>query len=75
MSTPEAEEACKKRQAIIKPISGQLPERTGRNLNYRGEVPHTEPRLRGTTRNLLKCFRHRQRSQAGPAASPVQSAA
>ncbi|MGH3280767.1 MAG: transposase [Trebonia sp.] len=75
MSTPEAKEAYKKRQAIIEPIFGQLFERMGRNLNYRGEMAHTELHLWGTTHNLLKCFRHRQRSQAGPAASLVQSAA
>ena len=41
MSTPEAKEAYKKRQAIIEPIFGQLFERMGRNLNYRGEMAHT----------------------------------
>ncbi|MGH3158668.1 MAG: hypothetical protein ACRDNF_19115, partial [Streptosporangiaceae bacterium] len=77
MSTPEAKEACKKRQAIIEPIFGQLFERMGRNLNYRGEMAHTELHLWGTTHNLLKCFRSRQRAQSGPAAAqaPAQNAA
>ena len=68
MSTPEAKEAYKKRQAIIEPIFGQLFERMGRNLNYRGEMAHTELHLWGTTHNLLKCFRARQRSQTRPGA-------
>jgi hypothetical protein len=68
MSTPEAKEAYKKRQSIIEPIFGQLFERMGRNLNYRGEMACTELHLWGTTRNLLKCFRARQRSQTRPAA-------
>ena len=63
MDTPEAKEACKKRQAIIEPVFGQLFERMGRNLNYRGEMAHTELHLWGTTHNLLKCFRSRQRPQ------------
>jgi transposase len=68
MSTPEAKEAYKKRQSIIEPIFGQLFERMGRNLNYRGEMACTELHLWGTTHNLLKCFRARQRSQTRPAA-------
>ena len=73
MDTPEAKEACKKRQAIIEPVFGQLFERMGRNLNYRGEMAHTELHLWGTTHNLLKCFRSPQRPQPGPATA--QSAA
>ena len=69
MDTPEAKEAYKKRQAIIEPVFGQLFARMGRNLNYRGEMAGTELHLWGTTHNLLKCFRSRQRSQAGPAAA------
>jgi hypothetical protein len=69
MATPEAKEAYKKRQAIIEPVFGQLFARMGRNLNYRGEMAGTELHLWGTTHNLLKCFRSRQRSQAGPAAA------
>lgn len=68
MSTPGAKEAYKKRQAIIEPIFGQLFERMGRNLNYRGEMAHAELHLWGTTHNLLKCFRARQRSQTRPVA-------
>lgn len=76
MSTPEAKAAYKKRQAIIEPVFGQLFERLGRNLNYRGDMAHTELHLRATTHNLLKCFRSRQRSQARPAArETVPSAA
>jgi hypothetical protein len=76
MSTPEAKAAYKKRQAIIEPVFGQLFERLGRNLNYRGDMAHTELHLWATTHNLLKCFRSRQRSQAGPAArETVPSAA
>ena len=68
MSTPEAKEAYKKRQAIIEPILGQLFECMGRGLNYRGEMAHTELHLRGSTHNLLKCFRSRQRTRTRPAA-------
>ncbi|HEY2693342.1 MAG TPA: transposase [Streptosporangiaceae bacterium] len=76
MSTPEAKEAYKKRQSIIEPIFGQLFERMGRNLNYRGEMACTELHLWGTTHNLLKCFRARQRSKTRPAArETVPSAA
>jgi transposase len=76
MSTPEAKEAYKKRQAIIEPIFGQLFERMGRNLNYRGEMAHTELHLWGTTHNLLKCFRSRQRAQSqGAAGAAAQNAA
>jgi len=77
MSTPEAKEAYKKRQAIIEPVFGQLFERMGRNLNYRGEMAHTELHLWGTTHNLLKCLRSRQRIQSGPATvqAPARSAA
>jgi transposase len=69
MDTPEAKEAYKKRQAIIEPIFGQLFERMGRGLNYRGEMAHTELHLWGTTHNLLKCFRSRQRTRTRPAAA------
>jgi len=41
MGTSEAKEICKRRQAIIEPVFGQLFERKGRNLNYRGEMAHT----------------------------------
>ena len=77
MATPEAKEAYKKRQAIIEPVFGQLFARTGRSLNYRGEMAGTELHLWGTTHNLLKCFRARQRSQSGPviAREPAPSAA
>ena len=77
MATPEAKKACKKRQAIIEPVFGQLFARMGRNLNYRGEMADTELHLWGTTHNLLKCFRARQRSQSGPviAREPAPSAA
>lgn len=49
MDTPEAKEAYKKRQALIEPVFGQLFARMGRNLNYRGEMAHTELHLWGTT--------------------------
>jgi hypothetical protein len=76
MSTPEAKAAYKKRQAIIEPVFGQLFERLGRTLNYRGYMAHTELHLWATTHNLLKCFRSRQRSQARPPArETVPSAA
>jgi transposase len=77
MATPEAKQAYKKRQAIIEPVFGQLFARMGRSLNYRGEMADTELHLWGTTHNLLKCFRARQRSQSGPviAREPVPSAA
>lgn len=76
MSTPEAKAAYKKRQAIIEPVFGQLSERLGRTLNYRGDMAHTGLHLRATTRNPLKCFRSRQRSQARPTArETVPSAA
>jgi transposase len=64
MATPGAKEACKKRQAIIEPVFGQLFARMGRNLNYRGEMARTERRLWGTTHNLLKYFRSRHRAQS-----------
>ena len=51
------------------PSPAQLFARMGRNLNYRGEMAGIELHLWGTTHNLLKCFRSRQRSQAGPAAA------
>ena len=77
MATPEAKQAYKKRQAIIEPVFGQLFARMGRSLNYRGEMAGTELHLWGTTHNLLKCFRARQRSQSGPviAREPAPSAA
>jgi transposase len=75
MSTPEAKEAYKKRQAIIEPIFGQLFERMGRSLNYRGEMAHTELHLWGTTHNLLKCFRSRQRTRTGPTARAAATTA
>jgi transposase len=73
MDTPEAKEAYKKRQVIIEPIFGQLFERMGRNLNYRSEMARTELHLWGTTHNLLKCFRSRQRTQSVRVTAPASA--
>ena len=63
LATEDGKRIYKRRAAIIEPVFAQLFQRLGRNLNYRNDNITTELHYWATTHNLLKLFRHQQRTK------------
>lgn len=64
LATQDGKTLYKRRGAIIEPIFGQLFQRLGRHLNYRGAKADPELYLWGATHNLLKLFRQQHHDSA-----------
>jgi transposase len=66
LATPTGKALYRRRAAIIEPVFGQLFQRLGRTLHYRGPLVDTELHPWATTHNLLKLIR-RQTTNPTPA--------
>jgi len=77
LETDEGRELYKQRAATIEPVFGQLTNRLGRNLHYRGHAVDAELTLWATSHNILKAITARARRlarQARPAAAAIPAA-
>jgi hypothetical protein len=62
LSAEEGKKLYRKRAGIIEPVFGQLFQRLGHSLNYRGVMVDIELSLWATTHNLGKLIKHRTRT-------------
>jgi transposase len=66
LNTANGKTLYKQRAGIVEPVFGQLFQRLGRHLNYRGDAVDTELHLWATSHNLLKLVRHRSNNPTNP---------
>ena len=71
LHTPEGKAIYRERAKIIEPVFGQLFQRLGRTLNYRGDAAETELSLWAASHNLLKAFKEQTQHQPKPLNQPI----